>query len=32
MSNAGPKGSKSTQKDVTENALVIGPTLHPKGL
>ncbi|XP_022561864.1 uncharacterized protein BNAC07G33960D isoform X2 [Brassica napus] len=27
----GPKGSKSTQKGVTENALVIGPTFHPKG-
>ncbi|KAF3486055.1 hypothetical protein F2Q69_00056829 [Brassica cretica] len=26
----GPKGSKSTQKGVTENALFIGPTLHPK--
>ncbi|CAN6983409.1 unnamed protein product [Brassica oleracea var. botrytis] len=23
--------SKSTQKGVTENALVVGPTLHPKG-
>uniref|UniRef100_A0A0D3BFF3 Uncharacterized protein n=1 Tax=Brassica oleracea var. oleracea TaxID=109376 RepID=A0A0D3BFF3_BRAOL len=24
--------SKSTQKGVTENALLVGPTLHPKGL
>ncbi|XP_048606671.1 uncharacterized protein LOC111209132 [Brassica napus] len=23
--------SKSTQKGVTENALLVGPTLHPKG-
>ncbi|KAF2617695.1 hypothetical protein F2Q68_00039872 [Brassica cretica] len=27
-----PEGSKSTQKGVTENALVVGPILHPKGL
>ncbi|CAG7883648.1 unnamed protein product [Brassica rapa] len=28
----GPEGSKSTQKGVTENALVVGPTFQPKGL
>ncbi|WZZ44262.1 hypothetical protein YC2023_040521 [Brassica napus] len=32
MSSACPEGSKSTQKGVTENALLVGPTLHPKGL
>ncbi|CAN6913846.1 unnamed protein product [Brassica oleracea] len=26
----GPEGSKSVQKGVTENALVVGPTLQPK--
>ncbi|KAF2612714.1 hypothetical protein F2Q70_00010957 [Brassica cretica] len=26
-----PEGSKSTQKGVTKNALVVGPTLHSKG-
>jgi len=30
MNSVGPEGSKSVQKGVTENALVVGPTLQPK--
>lgn len=32
MNSPGPEGSKSIQKGVTESALVVGPTLQPKGL